>query len=347
MSRRVTIADVAASAGVHSGTASRALSSKTEHQVNVDTVKRVKKAAKELGYIPNVMARGLRISSSMTIGVIIPDLTNPLFPPIIRGIEDYLSPRGYTALLANTDGRPFLEKQAFDSLLERRVEGFILATGLDDHPLLQEAYDSNIKVVMVNRGSGAVPYPLVAGDDAAGIEAAVRHLVELGHRHIVHIAGPANFSTTRVRADAFLRACAERSGIEGRIVRAVALSVDAGEDAMNELLREPNREFTAVMAANDLLALGTLRALRAHGVACPDEVSVIGYNDMPFAEDFNPALTTVHVPQQEIGWESARLLLESIEKGTQSSVTVTMPVSLIVRSSTARAKQPAVTPARD
>jgi LacI family transcriptional regulator len=334
MAKRVTIADVAAVAGVHSGTASRALSIRSEHQVNPETVKRIKKAAKQLGYIPNVMARGLRMSSSMTIGVIIPDLTNPLFPPIIRGIENYLSPRGYTALLANTDGRDALEKAAFDSLLERRVDGFIMATGVDDHPLLAAAYESGIKIVMVNRGAGAVPYPLVAGDDASGISAAIAHLVELGHRRIVHIAGPGNFSTTRVRADAFEKAVAAHPDVEASIVWAPALSIGAGEEATDGLLASSDDPVTAIVAANDLLALGTLRSLRAHGLRCPQNVSVVGFNDMPFAEDFNPALTTVHVPQQEIGTESARLLLDGIEQDAQTPITITMPVSLIVRSST-------------
>src|SRR5690606_29874322 len=119
-----------------------------EHQVNAATVKRVQRAAKQLGYIPNIMARGLRTSLSMTVGVIIPDLTNPLFPPIIRGIEDYLSPRGYTALVANTDGRESLERAAFASLQERRVDGFILATGLTEHPLLAEAFEREVRAVL-------------------------------------------------------------------------------------------------------------------------------------------------------------------------------------------------------
>lgn len=338
MSKRVTIAEVAELAGVHKGTASRALSEKTEHQVKPDTVKRVKRAAKQLGYIPNVMARGLRTSLSMTIGVIIPDLTNPLFPPIIRGIENYLSPRGYTALVANTDGRESLESAAFNSLLERRVDGFIVATGLEHHPLLAHAYETNVKIVMANRGAGNVPYPLVTGDDAAGVTAAVRHLTDLGHRSLLHLAGPSNLSTTRIRKGAFIAACAIMPGITSRVVSARALTVSEGEKAMDEILASGRQEFTAVVAGNDLLALGVLRSLRKHGLSCPEDVSVVGFNNMPFSEDFSPALTTVHVPQQEIGTESARLLLDYIDNDDQSPITVTLPVSLIVRSSTAPAR---------
>lgn len=334
MSKRVTIAEVANLAGVHKATVSRALNSQTEHQVNAATVKRVQRAAKQIGYIPNIMARGLRTSLSMTVGVIIPDLTNPLFPPIIRGIEDYLSPRGYTALVANTDGRDALESAAFASLQERRVDGFILATGREQHPFLADAFDREIRAVMVNRGTADVPYPLVTGDDASGIAAAVHHLVELGHRNILHVAGPQNFTTSLVRRNAFTMSAGSHAGVQHSVVSASALNIDAGRASMDNLLSAGTARPTAVIAGNDLLALGVIRSLRAHGLSCPSDVSVIGFNDMPFAEDFYPPLTTVRVPHIELGAESARLLLEGIAAGAQSPVTVTLPVSLIVRGST-------------
>ncbi len=335
MESRVTIADVAELAGVHKATVSRALNKLTEHQVNAATAKRVQRAARQLGYVPNIVARGLRTNLSMTVGVILPDLTNPLFPPIVRGIEDYLAPRGYTALIANTDGRDDHEAAAFDSLLERRVDGFIIATGQTDHPLLSDPARRNVKAVMLNRGSGGNRYPLVTGDDAAGISAAVDHLVELGHRDIVHLAGPPNFTTSIVRADAFHAAAARHPGVRHRLSLAPALSIRAGESGMTELLATEGDLPTAVVAGNDLLAVGVLRAIRAHGLRAPDDISVVGFNDMLFAEDFNPPLTTVRVPHVEMGIEAARLLLESIEADVLSPVTVTLPVALVARASTA------------
>jgi len=339
MPKRVTIAEVAELAGVHKATVSRALNETTEHQVNAATVKKVQRAAKQLGYIPNIMARGLRTSLSMTVGVIVPDLTNPLFPPIQRGIENYLAPRGYTALLANTDGRDSLERAAFNSLLERRVDGFILATGQVDHPLLKDAYERDIRIVLVNRGTTGVPYPLVTGDDANGIAAAVDHLIELGHRRILHVAGPRNFTTTLTRANAFTAACAEH-GIEPRTVVASALNVDAGRHEMDAILASGEPVPTAIIASNDLLALGIMRSLRTHGLDCPADISIVGFNDMPFAQDFQPPLTTVRVPHLELGSEAARLLLASISAESQNPVTVTLPVSLIVRESTAPPRNP-------
>ncbi|MEO8907528.1 MAG: LacI family DNA-binding transcriptional regulator, partial [Microbacteriaceae bacterium] len=275
MPKRVTIAEVAELAGVHKGTVSRALNSRTEHQVNAVTLKRVQRAAKQLGYIPNIMARGLRTSLSMTVGVIVPDLTNPIFPPILRGIENYLSPRGYTALVANTDGRESLERAAFDSLLERRVDGLIMATGLTVHPLIVEAHERDVHIVMVNRRSQEALYPMVTGDDAAGITAAVEHLVQLGHRKILHISGPRNFSTSVVRSDAFVAACNANPSVSYSVAEASALSVEVGESCMDSILMARTKSPTAVVAGNDLLALGVLRSLRAHGLQCPDDISVV------------------------------------------------------------------------
>jgi LacI family transcriptional regulator len=334
MPRRVTIDDVARLAEVHKATVSRALNAQTRDQVNVETLKRVKRAARQLGYVPNAMARGLRTSRSMTIGVIIPDLMNPIFPPIIRGIEHVLQAQGYTVLIANTDSHDDVEISVFESLLQRRVDGFILATGrLDDQPVVEEAAAAGVPVVLVNRGTGIAGYPLVGGDNAHGIDLAVRHLVELGHRHIVHAAGPPNFSTTRSRAEAF-EVAATRADVRHDTIYAAALTIEAGFDVADDLLARQEECPTALVAGNDLVALGLIRRLRAAGLHCPEEVSVIGFNDMPFAEDFWPPLTTVHMPLREIGAEAARLLLRGIEVGEQESATLTLPVSLVVRGST-------------
>ena len=334
MQQRVTIADVAERVGVHKATVSRALNKVTQDQVSPATAKRIQRAARELGYVPNIVARGLRTSLSMTIGIVLPDLTNPLFPPIVRGVESYLSPRGYTALIVNTDGRDDKEAEAFHSLLERRVDGFLIATGQVVHERVNEMYHRGIRAIMLNRGS-SVPYPLVTGDDAAGVSASVDHLVALGHKHIAHLAGPANFTTTTVRSEAFTAAAQRHPGIRHGISPAPALSVRAGETGMDQLLQRGGELPTALIAGNDLMAIGVLRSLRAHGLECPRDISVIGFNDMPFAEDLNPPLTTVRVPHIKMGAAAARLLLEAINSGPQQPVTLTLPTSLIVRESTA------------
>lgn len=336
MSRRVTIADVAALAGVHPGTVSRALNAKTQSQVNLETAGRVREAAKQLGYAPNPAARGLRTSSSMTIGVIIPDLTNPIFPPMVRGIDSYLAPHGYSSVVVNTDGSDEAERHQFDSLMQRQVDGFIFATGHSGPSMAAEAYRRGVNAVMVNRDSRGVPYPAIVGDDSEGIRASLIHLSDLGHVRLVHLAGPIGFSTSEIRAKAFLDGCREL-GLEGRVVQTSAYSVDEGQRAMESVLDAVEWHPTAVVAGNDLLALGVYHALRNRGMRCPDDVSVVGFNDMPFAGDFQPPMTTVRTPHFELGVEAARVLLDRIEHEGLPTIRVVLPVELIVRASTGHA----------
>jgi LacI family transcriptional regulator len=334
MADRATIADVARLAGVHAGTVSRALNPKTEARVNRATLARVRRAAKQLGYAPNSIARGLRTNSSMTVGVVIPDLTNPIFPPILRGIESHLLPRGYSAVVVNTDGSEETEQVLVESLMQRRVDGLIFATGHVEHTSAVDAFQRGVRAVMVNREARGVAYPAVVGDDAAGIRDALVHLKELGHRRVLHIAGPPAFSTSQIRLAAFTGGCADL-GLDGSVVETVGYAVDEGARAMGAVLDGGGGMPTAVVAGNDLLALGVYHALRERGLRCPDDLSVVGFNDMPFAGDFQPPMTTVRVPQFDIGAQAARMLLEQIESGATTAVRMMLPVRLVVRGSTA------------
>ncbi len=336
------MSDVAALAGVHTATASRALNPSTSGLVNAATARRVRQAAEQLGFTPNSAARSLRTNRSFTVGVLLPDLTNPLFPPVVRGIEEALSPRGYTALLANTDNDEAKERTRFDALRGRQVDGFIVATAQREHPLLDQAHEAGVPIVLVNRRTDTRLFPWVAGDDATGMALAVEHLVGLGHRFIAHVSGPQTMSTGVTRAQAF-RAAAESAGIGPESAPATigeAYTVEAGERATHELLdRHP--ETTAICAGNDLIALGALHAVKARGLRCPEDLSLVGFNDMQFADEFQPPLTTVHVPHLDLGAEAARLLLEQLdrneEKGAPAPMakTVLLPVLLVVRASTA------------
>jgi LacI family transcriptional regulator len=334
MTERVGIADVARLAGVHPGTVSRALNPKTESQVNGETRTRIRRAAKQLGYTANSIARGLRTNSTMTIGIIIPDLTNPIFPPIVRGIDSCLTSHGYSAYVVNTDGDDDTERMLFESLLQRQVDGIIFGTGHSGPSVAAEAYARGVNAVMVNRDAGGVPYPCAVGMDADGIHAAVEHLHGLGHRSIAHFVGPSSASTSRVRSDAFRAAC-DALGIERVILQADQYSITAGVTAAAELLAMGPRRPTALVAGNDLLALGAYHAVRDAGLVCPDDLSIVGFNDMPFAEDFMPPLTTVHVPLFDLGVEAANLLCDQLTTKTIRSIQVALPVELIVRSSTA------------
>lgn len=331
-----TLRDVAALAGVHPATVSRAMNPDTASLVNAATAQRIKKAATKLGYVVNPVARSLKTNRSASVAVLIPDLTNPLFPPIVRGIEDLLTAAGYAALLANTDND--MAKEAFQAaaMRSRQVDGFIVATALREHPLMEQLVAENVPLVFINRRVEGLAAPTVGGDDAAGVASAVAHLVELGHRAIAYIAGPQETSTGIGRLLAF-RAAMQRWALpvcDELVVESSHFQEADGVSAARQLF-DSGREFTAIVAGNDMLALGCYDEMAARGLHCPDDVSIIGFNDMPFADKFNPPLTTVHVPHYEIGAEAARMLLGRLDGSDSAVKSILLPVALIVRSSTA------------
>jgi LacI family transcriptional regulator len=331
-----TLRDVAEAAGVHPATASRALNPTTRGLVNAETARRVIKVAEQLGYRPNPIARGLKTSKSGTVGIVLPDLTNPLFPPIVRGIEEVLEPAGFSGLIVNTDNDAHREQVQIELLRSRQVEGLIVATARVDHPLMRQLHREGVVLVMVNRRPEGVDIPSITPDDAAGVELAVRHLAELGHTRIAHVAGPQTTSTGVSRSRAF-RALVRHLGLHDDpklIATAAQWSEDAGADAVRSLL-DSGVDLTAVVAGNDLIALGCYDVFYERGISCPDDVSVVGFNDMPFLDKLRPPLTTIAIPHQQIGAEAARLLLDAIADPTRAPRSVMLPLSLVVRGSTA------------
>jgi LacI family transcriptional regulator len=330
-----TLRDVAALAGVHPATASRALNPATKGMTSADTAQRVLRAAEQLGYRPNAVARSLRTARSSSIGVVVPDLTNPLFPPIVRGIEAALAPHGYVLLIVNTDNNVSQESQLVTSLQARSIDGLILATARLDHPLVDKLAAGDLPVVLVNRRREGLTLPSVIPDDAAGIRLAVAHLAQLGHRRIAHIAGPQDTSTGTARLHAFRAAVREHGLARDQALVTVcgSWSEAEGARALRGLLTGGER-FTAVLAGNDMLALGCYDVLAERGIACPAGLSVVGFNDMPFVDKLRPALTTVHIPQYDLGAEAARLLLDQMTNFRREERAVLMPVELAVREST-------------
>lgn len=332
----VTLRDVAQRAGVHPGTVSRALNEETRGLVNDETAERVLKAAQELGYRPNPIARGLKTNRSYTIGVLIPDLTNPLFPPIVRGIEDGLEEAGYTPLVANTDNDPERERVALQAMRARQVDGIVTATARSDHDVLDQLAASHLPIVLVNRSVEGAELPAVTVDDRLGIRLAVDHLADLGHRRIAHLAGSQRLSTGRRRYEGFVAAMGER-GLEAaeELTRfSDAFTEAEGARVCRELL-DAGPEVTAIIAGNDLMALGCYDVLAERGLECPRDVSVVGFNDMPFADRFQPPLTTVRIPHYEIGASAAAMLLRRLQAPDEPAEQLLLEPELVVRSSTA------------
>jgi LacI family transcriptional regulator len=332
----VTLRDVARVAGVHPATVSRALNEETRTLVNDETAKRVLKVAGELGYQPNPIARGLKTNRSYTIGVLIPDLTNPLFPPILRGIEDHLETGGYTALTANTDNDPERELSDSQTMRARQVDGIIAATARRDHRLHDALLEAGIELVLVNRRQPHLPVDSATADDRLGMQLSVEHLVALGHTRIAHLAGPLDYSTGLDRYDSFHETM-RAAGLEpdpDLVLVAEAFTESEGARLCGQLIGEARR-FTAIAAANDLIALGCYDVFAERGVRCPEDVSVIGFNDMPFAARFQPPLTTIRIPHYEIGKAAAQLMLERLQGGGSAPREIMLEPSLVVRGSTA------------
>jgi len=340
--RTVTLRDVASKVGVHPSTVSRVLNSDTRDMVSREVAAKVTKAADELGYNLNPFARSLKTNQSFTIGVLIPDLTDPLFPPIIRGIEDTLSGYGYTAIMANSDNDQTHERMSFDAMKARKVDGFILATAHRSDELVDQSLEEGIPLVLVNRQVDTPSVPSVVNDDAAGLRILVDHVAGLGHRRIAHIAGPQSLSTGFTRYNGFVNAMRGRglSVREEDIVVADVFTEEGGYRAAKAIF-ENGTDITAVVTANDMLALGCFDALQELGIRCPEDVSVTGLNDIPFVSKITPALTTVRIQHFEMGEEAAKLLMRLIKNEDVGQISIVLKPELIIRDSTAPPPDPA------
>ena len=337
--RRATLKDVAEAVGVHVSTASRALHPKTRHLITDELAERILAAARTLEYRPNSIAYSLRTRRSMTVGVLVPDITNPIFPPIVRGLEDVLVPRGYATLVVNTDGNPEKEATYIHMLQGRGVDGLVVASAERRDTALAKVLDDQLPLVAVNRKTEHPNLWAVVNDEETGINAIVDHLVSLGHKRFAHIAGPQNLSTGFLRRKAFLARIAAL-GLEWDpklMTQAARYSEEEGKRACDLLLDVGGA--TAIVAANDLLALGALHMLRERGLSCPGDVSVTGYNDMPFVDRLSPPLTTVRIQSYESGRHAAALILQQIETPVENRrpETEVLPVELVARGSTGAA----------
>lgn len=339
--QRSTLKDVAQAVGVHVSTVSRALDPKTRHLLTEEVVEKVTKAAEALDYRPNSIAYSLRTNRSRTVGVLVPDITNAIFPPILRGIEDALAAEDNVAIIVNTDSDPAKDASMIAVLRARGVDGLILASAQRQAPEIIRAAREGLPIVTVNRAVDDPAISSVVNDEGDGIHKALEHVVSLGHRRIAHLAGPEVISTSAQRLYAF-QAAARDLGLEGTddlIVTARYFNEPEGRRATNELI-ERGLPFTAIVAANDRLALGAIEALEAHGLSVPADVSVTGYNDMPLVDRFKPPLTTVRVQTYEAGKRAAEIYLDQIAKpvGDRIAVHEVLPVELIVRGSTGPVK---------
>lgn len=331
--RAPLLRDVAMAAGVHVSTASRALDERTAPNVNAETVERVRQAADKLGYRVNGMARALRRRRSLIIGMVIPDIKSPVFPAVVRGAEDVLSGLSFSLLLSNTDNDPNKARAQITAMLASQADGLLLGIARREDPVIEELKTSGTPIVLVNRMIDQGGMPTVIADDYHGILAAVQHLYKLGHRKIGYVGGPCTFSTASQRLAGFQHSVARLGLPDVGVVETAAFSEDAGLEAGGQLL-DAHPETTAVLAANDLIAIGVIDAAGQRGLSCPRDLSVVGFNDIEYVRRLQPPLTTIRIPHYEVGRRAAELLLAMVEDPNRHPEIVMLSGELVVRGST-------------
>jgi LacI family transcriptional regulator len=335
--RMPTIQDVAERAGVSISTVSRVVNQTVA--VEPATAERVRTAIAALGYRPNLLARSFRRQVTQTIGLLVPDNSNPFFAEVARVIEDAGFAEGYSVILCNSDLSPAKQAAYVDVLLAKRVDGLILiSTGLiASEDGADEAIDrivaAGVPCVVVDRDLGERPIDQVLVDNHQGGYRAGRYLTELGHRRVACVVGPSDLTPSAGRIAGFRQALAD-AGLDlppEAVVRGNGRH-DGGRAAVGELLRR-GVAFTAVFAFNDVMAVGAIGALQRAGRRVPDDVSVVGFDDVPQAAAIFPAVTTVAQPIAEMGRLGVRLLLDRIARPAAPVSRVILPTALVARES--------------
>lgn len=327
----VTIGDIARVAGVHPATVSRALHG-AGNKVSAETQERVARLAREMGYRPNIMAASLRTKRTNLIAIIVPDIANPLFGPLVQGLEVRLRGHGFLCLVIQTPEAPEQREELILALADRKVSGLLILAAEDEDPMLDAACRLGLATVLVNRGDRDRRYTSVLNDDEQSVRLILEHLAGLGHRRVAHVAGPQVLSTGRARRQAFVALCSAFS-LLGSVVEAAAFTRQAGYVAGRELLARGERP-SAIFAANDLIAMGVLDALREAGLSVPGDVSLVGHNDMPLVDVVDPPLTTVRIATEQMVRQSADLLLEHMADPDLDTCMRILHPRLIVRKST-------------
>ncbi|MGB6245531.1 LacI family DNA-binding transcriptional regulator [Gordonia sp. (in: high G+C Gram-positive bacteria)] len=331
--RAPTLREVADRAGVHISTVSRVLREAEPPDGWSPTALRVREVADELGYAPNPWAASLRTRRTDTIGVVMPRLTDTVIATMFEGIEDAATQAGYSVLLASPPDTLEAQKRSIEFLRSRQVDGLLLTSlHRDADEFLDPLRLQNTHVLLLNRHADS-RIPAITGDDHSGGRLAAEHLVGLGHRQIGVIAGPAHATTGADRVAGFMEVL-EEAGVpipSERIVES-GFEVDGGLTAAHALLDGPNR-VTAIFSVNDTAAIGVLGVARDLGLRVPDDVSLVGYNDIPVVAQLPVALTTVRSPSREVGSTAVRRLIELIDG--KAVVSEKLPVELVVRDSTA------------
>lgn len=328
----VTLRDIAKEAGVSTTTISRALNNKPD--VSSKTKDKIIKIAKNLGYTPNLLAKSLRSKKSKTIGVVLADISNPFFSAVAKGVENAARKKSYSIILCNTDEEYEKEEEALQVLVEKRVDGLLITPVQKEYKDILRIKEQKIPLVLVGRHFDTIGTNSVVSDDSLGGFLATEYLIKKGHRKILYISGPLHISSASERLNGYKEALKKyKISFKKKLVRGYTAKMDEAYMLMEKLLKE-KLDFTAIFTFSDFLAFGIMKALREEKLKIPDDVAVVGYDDIEFSSILEIPLTTVHMPKYRLGMEGTNMLIDEIEgKNSGKPQKLVIKPELIVRES--------------
>lgn len=307
----VSLRDVAKAASVSVGTVSNSLN--RPEMVAPATLARVQKTIKELGFVPNGFARHLRSGYSRTLGLVVPDVSNPFFTEVARGVEDAAHKRDYAVFLCNTDESTEKESRYINVLMEQHVRGVLITPTDDKSETLKQLQSRSISVALLDREIDGAANCSVSVDDVHGGQMAIEYLAGLGHQNIAWVCGPESIPQVADRGKGVQKA-AKLANVSIEIIKVPLMNAIKGEEAARHILELTNRP-TAVFCANDLLALGVMREFLKEGIKIPEDIAIMGYDDINFAPSAAIPLSSISQPAYQIGVTAADLILDECESG--------------------------------
>jgi DNA-binding LacI/PurR family transcriptional regulator len=336
--RAVTLRELAKQVGVSPSTVSRVLNQDPAVRISEKSRSRILALAAATGYRPNRLARSLKLQRTQIIGMLIPDVTNPLFSALFRAVDEFAGAAGYHVILCNVGDSAARFREHVESLSEGHIDGLIVATAHRSDPVFDILRSRPIPYVLVNRRREGTEDAYVVPDDRSGARLAVEYLFGLGHRRIAHIAGSSEVSRTADRVNGYREAVAS-FGLESLIWQAPAGGLDetAGETGLCEILKaSQGKSPTAIFAANDLVALGAMAAARRLRIDIPRDLAMIGCDDVPMSRYAQPALTTIRYPFRDVGRLATEHLIRLIRGeavARENPAQAVLPVELVIRES--------------
>jgi DNA-binding LacI/PurR family transcriptional regulator len=333
MVKKTSLQDVARRAGVSTATVSRVMNN--QNYVSSDVKHRVERAVAELHYTPNRVARRLRVREGdrKLLGVLIPDIQNPFYVDVVRGIEEYTLQKDYAIYICNFAQDYNREKAYLKRLKSESVDGLIVAPYHEGDKQVTSLVKDNFPIVCVDRGLSDVDVDLVVIDNEEGTYKAVKHLIELGHHKIGFAGGLYSIPTSRSRKEGYLQALNDfQIPVDESLIRFGDSKHESGKKLAYEFLKMP-KPPTALFTGNNVITLGALETIHSLGVRIPEDIAVVGFDDMPWSISLNPPLTAVFQPGYEIGRQAARMLFERIEEPNLEPRKMILGTKLMVRQS--------------